>query len=85
MFDEKSEGGVRERKTVFLTRWNAWVLCLVVRVLVHVLQENGLAKGGLVVQTRAAVAMTASTNLEVEGTVDSERVGGRTSVPGTQL
>ena len=32
-----------------LTRRNSRVLCLVVRILVHVLQEDGLAERGLVV------------------------------------
>jgi len=42
----------------------------VLGVLVQVLEEDGLGKGGLVVEPRAPVAVSTGSDLEVEGTVD---------------
>lgn len=41
-----------------------------IRALIHVGQDDRRACGGLGVETRAPVAMTASSDLEVEGAVD---------------
>ena len=41
----------------------------VVRILVHVLEQNGLTERGLVVKSRAPISMTTSSNLEVERAV----------------
>ena len=47
------------------------VRCLraVLRILVHVQQDDGLAEGGFVVDSRAAIAMTAGSDFEIEGAV----------------
>ena len=48
----------------------------VLRVHVQVLQHDRLAEGGLVVQPRAALAVTTRADLEVEGAVDSADIHG---------
>jgi len=56
--------GSRQRGDSLLTR-DGFVL----RVLIHVLQKDGLRERRFVVKTRALVAMTTRTNFEVEGTI----------------
>lgn len=50
-------------------------LCTVLGITVDVLDQDGLAEGWFVVQSRAAVSMSASSNFKIEGTVDPAKEG----------
>lgn len=45
-------------------------LCTVLGITVDVLNQDGLAEGWFVVQSRAAVPMSASSDFKIEGTID---------------